>query len=187
MKTIRRSFLIPFIFLVAHPLSGAFAEDGLTPPDYVDAAGIHSWRVKIPSDLDDDEYLTSHWFYPTKDIPPVFTGIDFKEVLPGSTAKLFIWLGKGHILDAEKMRGMRYCLIYTGKDEKPARRDGMMKRIPTGFNELYTFQPSGKVAEIGSIIMLCDPSRNPATGMISFEIYKTKFEKPSSERESENE
>lgn len=187
MKPVGRSFLIPFIFLVAHPLSGVFAESELTPPNYVDIAGIHSWLVKVPPDLDDGEYLTSSWFYPTPAIPRVFTGIDFKDVLPGSTAKLFIWLGKGHILDAEKMRGMQYCLTYTGKDGKPAKRDGMMKRIPTGFNELYGFQNSGEVAGPGSIIMLYNPGENPIREMLSFEIHKTNYEKGTSGRENENE
>ena len=187
MKSVGRSFLIPFIFLVAHPLSGVLAEDELTPPDYVDIAGIHSWLVKVPSDLHDGEYLTSSWFYPTPAIPRVFTGIDFKDVLPGSTAKLFIWLGKGPMLDAAQMRGMRYCLTYTGKDGKPAKRDGLMMRIPTGFNDLYAFLPSGRVTESGSIIMLFNPGEDPVREMLSFEIHTTSSEKVSSERENENE
>lgn len=186
MNSVGRTFLIPFIFLFAHPFSGAFAEEALTPPDYVDVAGIHSWLVKVPSDLDEDEYLTSNWYYPTPAMPSVFTGIDFKGVLPGSTAKLFVWLGKGPMLDAAQMRGIRYCLIYTGKDEKPAKRDGMMKRIPTGFNELYGFQNSGEIAGVGSIIILYNPNANPAREMISFEIHKTNLETVTSGRGNEN-
>jgi hypothetical protein len=78
-------------------------------------------------------------------------------------------------------------LTYTGKDGKPAKRDGMMKRIPTGFNELYGFQNSGEVAGPGSIIMLYNPGENPIREMLSFEIHKTNYEKVTSERENENE
>lgn len=149
-------------------LSQGSAAEHLAPSDYAEVAGIHSWLVEIPSDLIDGEYLATCWTYPSVDGNPSqvdATGLSFEDVLPGTTAKLFLWVEPWLKRKGRDMEGMRFSVKFKARNGQWRKRSGTLK-IPDGYVDLHAVAPSGERTDSAWILMLTNPDGEPEWGSV---------------------
>ena len=149
------------------------AKERLEPTDYAEVAGIHSWLVEIPSDLIDGEYLATCWTYPSVDGKPSqvdATGMSFEDVLPGTTAKLFIWFQPWLNHKGKDMEGMKFCVKFKDKEGEPQKRYGTLK-IPDGYVDLHAYAESGDRTDSAWIMMMTNPNNEPERSSVFLDFH----------------
>lgn len=134
-------------------------ENRITAQDFLDAAGILAWRIEVPEDLKDGEYLSLDWTFSTVSgekscVEP--GGLEIRDPRPGDLVKVFVWLRPWVDQQGEGLDGMKTCPIFQEPNGETRTQYGTLK-IPRGFVDLNAHQATSSGPDGGWLMMMVNP------------------------------
>lgn len=148
---ITKPFIIAIAMLLCCPVTGDEFQVTLKE---MNRAGILIWRITIPEDLYENEYLDTEWRI---DNEKTKSGLHFKGVPAGQTATVILWTGEyveycANGSKGDPPEGMPYHISWPGTGKNTQSRHGRLL-IPKGWEQTYGRLASGPHADNGWLML----------------------------------
>jgi len=152
----------------------------------LDRTGVLFWRILLPDDLENHEYLSTEWRIGDEIAE---SGLNFRGIPAGQKVTITLWTASitqyysdtiAHPSPETVPRpdGIPFVLTYKDENDKLRSRTGVLQ-VPIGYEEPYGNLATGDFADSGWLMLRCDRSKAKTSAYFAFleAVWRTTKEK----------